>query len=166
SSIIFFLLPTLFISFLSIRPTYPFYSKDKALIKFTFKHSGKQLECRELTENDTKEKLKHMRKTNSPFARIRMECNRRRLPIYVELYLDNKNVLSKTYYPTGLSGDSPTFAYEEIPVTSGRHEIKLKIRDSKEIGSFNYIEEMKIETKPGRVSLIDLSRIFEDSTST
>lgn len=165
SSIILFLLPTLFISFLSIRPTYPFYSKDKALIKFTFKHSGKQLECRELTENDTKEKLKHMRKTNSPFARIRMECDRRRLPIYVELYLDNKNVLSKTYYPTGLSGDSPTFAYEEIPVSAGRHDFKVQIRDTKDVSIFDYIMEMKIDTKPGRVSLIDLSRIFKDSTS-
>lgn len=159
SSIILFLLPTLFIPFLSMKPSYPFYSKDRSLIKITFKHSGKQ-ECRELTEKDTMNELKHMRKTNSPFSKIRMDCDRKRLPVYVEVDLDNKNILSRTYYPTGMRKDGSTFAYEEIHTAPGTHEIKVKMRDSKEESPFNYIFEKKTETKKGRVAVIDLSSHF------
>jgi len=49
--------------------------------------------------------------------------------MYVEVYLDNKNIFSKTYYPTGIRKDGSTFAYEEIPITPGIHDIKVKMRD-------------------------------------
>ncbi|MEK6692766.1 MAG: hydrogenase iron-sulfur subunit, partial [Nitrospirota bacterium] len=160
SAVFLILLPTILLFFLSAKPTYPFYSKDRALIKFTFKHSGKQLECRELTEDDTKTELKHMRKTISPFSRIRTECERKRLPTYVEFDLDNRNILSRTYYPTGFKKDGPTFAYEEIPVSPGIHEIRVRIKDSLEGKSFDYIIENKINAIPGKVTLIDLSSVF------
>jgi quinol-cytochrome oxidoreductase complex cytochrome b subunit/coenzyme F420-reducing hydrogenase delta subunit len=166
SAVFLILLPTILLFFLSAKPTYPFYSKDRALIKFTFKHSGKQLECRELTEDDTKTELKHMRKTISPFSKIRTECERKRLPTYVELDLDNRNIFSRTYYPTGFKKDGPTFAYEEIPASPGIHEIKVRIKDSLEGNSFDYIIEKKINAIPGKVTLIDLSSVFsvEDPT--
>ena len=123
------LIPAFLILFLSTKPTYPFYSKDQSLLKFTFKRSGKQVGCRELAEEEVETKLKHMRKTRSSFARLRMECDRRRLPMYVEVYLDNKNIFSKTYYPTGIRKDGSTFAYEEIPIVPGVHDIKVKMRD-------------------------------------
>jgi len=123
------LIPAFLILFLSIKPSYPFYSKDQSLLKFTFKRSGKQVGCRELAEEEVETKLKHMRKTRSSFSRLRMECDRRRLPMYVEVYLDNKNIFSKTYYPTGIRKDGSTFAYEEIPITPGIHDIKVKMRD-------------------------------------
>ena len=132
------LLPAFLISFLSTRPTYPFYSKDNALIKFTFQHSGKQEDCKELTEEETEGKLKHMRKTNSPYSRMRMDCARKRLPSYVELDLDDRNVLSKLYHPTGLRDDGSTFAYEEIPVAPGAHEVRVRMRDTKDVSAFDY----------------------------
>jgi len=62
--------------------------------------------------------------------------------MYVEVYLDNKNILAKTYYPTGLREDGSTFAYEEIPITPGVHDIKVKMRDlSIEETTFKHKEE-------------------------
>lgn len=123
------LIPAFLILFLSTKPTYPFYSKGQSLLKFTFKRSGKQVGCRELAGEEVESKLKHMRKTQSSFSRLRMECDRRRLPMYMEVYLDNKNIFSKTYYPTGIRKDGSTFAYEEMSIAPGIHEIKVKMKD-------------------------------------
>jgi quinol-cytochrome oxidoreductase complex cytochrome b subunit/coenzyme F420-reducing hydrogenase delta subunit len=150
------MIPALIILFLSVKPIYPFYNKDMALIKFTFKYSSKHTEeQRELTKADTENKLKHMRKTNSAFEKIRKEGGRGRLPVYVEVELDSKNVLSKTYYPTGLKNDGPTFAYEELPVAPGMHNIKVGMRDSKDEDKFDYVYQDKIELKPGKITVID-----------
>ncbi len=149
-------IPALLVLFLSVKPIYPFYNKDMSLIKFTFKHSSQHTEeQRELTKGDTENKLKHMRKTNSAFAKIRKEGGRGRLPVYVEVELDNKNILSNTYYPTGLKHDGPTFAYEEIAVSPGAHDIKVRMRDSKDEGHFDYIYQDKIELKAGKITVID-----------
>jgi len=61
--------------------------------------------------------------------------------MYVEVYLDNKNILAKTYYPTGLREDGSTFAYEEIPITPGVHDIKVKMRDLSIEEAFGHKEE-------------------------
>jgi len=150
------IIPALLVLLLSVKPIYPFYNKDMSLIKFTFKHSSQHIEeQRELTKVDTENKLKHMRKTNSAFAKIRKEGGRGRLPVYVEVELDNKNVLSKAYYPTGLKNDGPTFAYEEIAISPGVHDIRVRMRDSKEEGHFDYIYQDKIEFKAGKITVID-----------
>lgn len=165
------LLPAIFILFLSERPTYSLYDKDVSLIKFTIKYPSKhESKGRELTEKETETKLKHMRKTNSPFAQIRMEYERERLPVYVEVDLDNENVLSKTYYPTGLRKDGPTFAYEEIPVTPGQHEIKIRMRDVDIEEAVKHIKEKEepilsgytfekiVNLKAGEITVIDFDR--------
>lgn len=98
-----------------------------------------------------------MRKTNSPFSDMRMDCQGERLPINVDVYVDNKNVLSRTYFPTGLKNDGPIFIYEEIPVTTGTHGFKVKIGDSKEGNPLNYVFEKEVGLKSGEVSVINLS---------
>ncbi len=156
----FFLIPIFLIFFLSTKPTFPFYSKDKALIKFTFKKSGKfATEGKELTEKDVETKLKHMRKTQSKFKQIRTEHGRERLPTYVDIYLDDKKILSKTYYPTGLKSDGSTFAYEEIPVLPGSHQISIKMRDSKGDGPFENSFGKKIDLTPGGLLVIDFDGV-------
>lgn len=146
------------ILYFSQKPIYPFYNRESSLIKLTFKHSSRhRTGQRVLTERETEEKLRHMRKTNSPFSQIRTEGKRGRLPVYIEVDLDGINILSRTYYPAGLKKDGPVFAYEEIPVSPGGHIIKVRMRDSKDITRFDYIFERRIEAKPGMVAVVDLS---------
>jgi coenzyme F420-reducing hydrogenase delta subunit len=145
------------ILYLSERPIYPFYNKDMSLIKFTFKHPGRhKSEQRELTEKETENMLRHMRRTNSPFLQMRMVGKRERLPVYVEVELNDKMILAKTYYPAGLKNDIPAFAYEEFPVLPGTHHIEVRVRDSKREEGFDYTFEKKIETEPGKVTVVDL----------
>jgi quinol-cytochrome oxidoreductase complex cytochrome b subunit/coenzyme F420-reducing hydrogenase delta subunit/Pyruvate/2-oxoacid:ferredoxin oxidoreductase delta subunit len=155
SSII--LLSAASILYLSEGPIYPFYNKEMALIKFAFKYSGRhKSEQRELTEKETENMLRHMRRTNSPFPKMRMVGKRERLPVYIELEIDNRMILSKTYYPAGLKNDGPTFAYEEIPVLPGAHHIKIRMRDSKRESGFDYIFEKEIEAQAGKVIVVSL----------
>ena len=158
----FSIIPILFFIFLSTRITYSFYNKNSSLLKFTFKYSSRhRVDCRELTEKEMDTILKHMRKTNSPFPKIRMDCSKReRLPIYVELDFDNKNILSRKYYPTGLRRDGATFVYEEIPILPGSHWLKVRITDFKVGNPLNYNLEKKVEFKPGYINVIDLSNTF------
>ena len=87
---------------------------------------------------------------------------RERLPIYVELELDNRNILSKTYYPAGLRKDIPTFAYEEFPVPPGVHHIKVKMRDSKDTNQFDYFIEKEIEVMAEKTFVMDASTVFSE----
>ncbi|OGV96660.1 MAG: hypothetical protein A2W53_06050 [Nitrospinae bacterium RIFCSPHIGHO2_02_39_11] len=145
------------ILYLSERPIYPFYNKDMSLIKFTFKHPGRhKSEQRELTDKETENMLRHMRRTNSPFVKMRMVGKRERLPVYVEVELDDKMILAKTYYPAGFRKDIPAFAYEEFPVFPGTHHVKVRVRDSKREEGFDYTFEKKIEAQPGRITVVDL----------
>lgn len=157
----FLMIPAALVIFFSAKPIYPFYNKNMSLIKFTFKHSSKHTEDqKELTKEETKSKLKHMRKTNSPFLKIRQEGTRGRLPVYVEVDMDDKNVLTKTYYPTGLKNDGPTFAYEELAISPGMHNIRVRMRDSTKEGHFDYTYEDKIDLKAEKIVIID----FEEET--
>ncbi len=154
------LLITAALFFIFTKPTYSMYSKEGSLIKFTFKRPGKFATAgKELTKKDTESKLKHMQKTQSEFQSMRMEYGRERLPTYVEIDLNGKRILSKTYYPTGLRSDGSTFAYEEMLIAPGNYEINIRMRDSKDDGPFEYTFEKKIDLTAGKVAVIDFDRV-------
>jgi coenzyme F420-reducing hydrogenase delta subunit len=154
-------IPVFLIVFFSMKPIYPFYSKGDSLIKLAIKYSSRfKAECRELTEKETEGKLRHMRKTESPFSNMRMDCSGERLPISIEISLDNKNISTKTYYPSGMKNDGPTFVYDEIHAAPGMHKIDIRIKDSKEINPLDYRFEKEIEAKSGEAAVIDLSNKF------
>ena len=159
--IAFSVIPLFFILFFSGKPIYPFYSKDDSLIKFAFKYTSRyKVDCKEATEKETETKLKHMRKTQSPFPVMRMNCTGERLPVKVLIFLDEKNVLTKTYYPAGLKKDGPSFAYEEIITIAGKHKFRVSITDSKTDNPLNYIFNKEIDIKSGEVAVIDLTNRF------
>lgn len=159
--IAFSIIPLFFILFFSQKPIYPFYSKDDSLIKFTFKYTSRyKVDCKEVTEKETEAKLKHMRKTQSPFPVMRMNCTGERLPVKVVIFLDDKNVLTKTYHPSDLKRDGTTYVYEEIITIAGKHKLRASITDSKTDNPLNYIFDKEIEIRSGGVAVIDLTNKF------
>jgi coenzyme F420-reducing hydrogenase delta subunit/Pyruvate/2-oxoacid:ferredoxin oxidoreductase delta subunit len=159
--IAFSVIPLFFILFFSRKPIYPFYSKDDSLIKFAFKYTSRyKVDCKEATEKETEAKLKHMRKTESPFPVMRMNCTGERIPVNVELFLDDKNVLTKTYHPSDLKRDGTTYVYEEIITIAGKHRLKARITDSKTDNPLNYTFDKEIQIKSGEVAVIDLTNKF------
>jgi hypothetical protein len=118
------------------------------------------VDCKEATEKETEAKLKHMRKTESPFPVMRMNCTGERIPVNVELFLDDKNVLTKTYHPSDLKRDGTTYVYEEIITIAGKHRLKARITDSKTDNPLNYTFDKEIQIKSGEVAVIDLTNKF------
>lgn len=159
--IAFSVIPLFFILFFSQKPIYTFYSKNDSLIKFAFKYTSRyKVDCKEVTEKETEAKLKHMRKTESPFPVMRMNCTGERLPVKVVIFLDDKNVLTKTYHPSDLKRDGTTYVYEEIITIAGKHKLRASITDSKTDEPLNYIFDKEIEIKSREVAVIDLTNKF------
>lgn len=136
------LLPALLIGYLSDSPPYSLIESDEALLLFTMSHKGERVEpCIEPTIEELK-------------AGNYTECGRERVPVTVELDIDGMNVLAKTYDPKGLRRDGPSYAYEKIRVTKGKHAIAIKVADSRD-GGFDHEFERVVEFEKGRMVVID-----------
>ncbi len=48
----------------------------------------------------------------------------------VRVTLDGRPVLDKTYRPSGLRGDGPTFVYEELDLPPGRHRLEATLEEA------------------------------------
>lgn len=78
----------------------------------------------------------------------------RRSDATLEVRLDGRPVLSRTYRPTGLRRDGPIYAYEEIPVPPGRHALSIVLADPG-AGDRRWPIERDVEIRAGRVALAE-----------
>jgi hypothetical protein len=152
-------LPALLVFFFS-DATYTFFEQDESQLRFSLKHPGKiKQKCTEeeikAFQEEMEKKLKHMRMTEPV-------CGRERFPVYVEVFVDNRQLLSREYMPRGLSGDMPSFAYEVISIEPGSHEILVKMRDSGRTEGFDKIfRKRDVNFRPGYVVVIDFDEVKE-----
>lgn len=140
--------------------SYLFSNPHDSLLKLSIKHTGKRIvECDEsamLTKEAQKysEMLKETGRAQMSLATLG-KCGRERYPLYIELSLDNKTRLAKSYKPTGWKRDGSSFVYEKFPLTPGRHTLLIKMRDDKDGERFDYTFEGGIESRPGQITVID-----------
>jgi hypothetical protein len=135
------------IGYFSTFPPYHHLAPDQALIRFSLSHAAqRKVECRERTP----EELAKL----SPNMRAPMDCPRERAPVMVELELDGQLVVQAIAPPSGLTRDGASTIYRRLPVAAGTHRIVARLRD-RVSGDFNYVREVELELKPGRVLVID-----------
>lgn len=136
------------VGYLSASPSYTHLPEDQALIKVSFSHAGEPIsECRRLTPDEIAKLAPNMRRPT--------DCPRERVPLLLRLDLDGEPVLEETLAPTGLWGDGPSSVYRKIPVAAGRHELVLKLRDSRREDGFDYDEVRTAELIPGQNFVVD-----------
>ncbi|NOZ58600.1 MAG: hydrogenase iron-sulfur subunit [Euryarchaeota archaeon] len=124
--------------YLSTSPAYSLMQEDRAMLLFTMSHLGERLvPCREPT-------VEELRAGNIT------PCPRERSPVEVVLAIDGRTVLRKSYQPSGLWNDGPSYAYERIEVEPGEHTLEVRIRDSAE-GEFRYRLVERVSFERGRV---------------
>lgn len=133
---------------LSAWPAPPPALQDVALIKLSFTHAGARAEeCRRL---DPAEIAKL-----APNMRVDMDCERARVPVYVELTLNGELVYRGRHEPTGLWGDGPSVVYEKFWVPAGKHALAVQIRDSRRESGFDYQASTEVELRPYQNFVID-----------
>ena len=131
---------------------------DKAMLKVAFRHvAAFQRGARALSQEELEKLPRHMRPQNQERSRTGT-----RVDTVVLVDLDGRHLLQKTYRPSGLRHDGPTFAYEEVAVPPGRYRLKAMLAETAkgvEDGEQRRLWRLEdeVDIRPRQVLLIDFS---------
>jgi hypothetical protein len=143
-----YLLTAVLLGVFSDTPVYRHFPEDQALVKLSLVHSAARKEpCRRLTPEELAKLAPNMRKP--------MACTRERLPLWLEMRLDEQLLFREALEPGGLSKDGPARVYQQFPVAPGRYRLSLKMRDSTRSEGFDYRLDTEIELKALQNLVID-----------
>jgi len=132
----------------SSAPAYRHFPSDQAQLKISIVHSAKRKEaCRRLSAEEIAELAPNMRKS--------LSCSRERLPLLLEVTLDDEVLARETLPPTGLSGDGPAQLYRGLTVSPGSHHLVLRMRDSARTEGFDYSYDEVVELEPEQNLVVD-----------
>ena len=112
-------------------PPYARIDPDNAVIKLSFSHAGELREpCRTLSPEELAALAANMRSG--------VDCPRARVPVVVELEIDGERVYHASLVPSGLASDGPSSVYERFEVPTGRHRIRVRLRDTARASGFDH----------------------------
>jgi hypothetical protein len=131
-----------------------------ALLKVALKHVSAPAEAGAALSREELERLpRHMRPQGGQSG-----ASGTRRDTIVRVTLDGRPLLEKTYRPSGLRHDGPTFVYEELTVPLGRHVLDAALVETGTVpaeASGTPRPERRIvvdmEVRPGQVFLLELS---------
>ncbi len=147
---LFYVVFVVVVGYFATAPSHTYVALDQARVTMTFAHYGeREGECRTLTEEEKAEL--------PPNMRVEEDCPRGRVPITVELWLDDELYFSDRISPTGLHGDGRAYVYEAFRVPAGEHRLVMKLRDRPDTDEFNYVKEADITIGGGQSLVIDFS---------
>lgn len=133
---------------LASQPRIVAFPLDSAQIKLSFAHGADRREaCRRLTPGEIAKLPPSQRRPNT--------CGRERLPIHMQLLLDDRVLYDEVLQPTGLSKDGPALLYQKFIVTPGRHVITARLADSGRAQGFDYEDRVERDLKPLQSLAID-----------
>jgi hypothetical protein len=139
------------LGYFSNSPAYTYHDPEKALLMVSFSHASQtKEECRRFTQEELAELAPNMRRP--------MDCPRERVPVYLEITMDDEVVVSNSYSPTGLAKDGSTSIYESIPVKPGKHELVSRMRDSRRKEGFDYTSKITVDLEPRELFVIDFRK--------
>lgn len=137
-----------FVGYLSAAPAYTHFPPEQAMVKLSFTHGAAHRgECRKLSAEELAKLAPNMRKP--------LSCPRERLPVFIELLIDDAVVYRNSLPPTGISGDGPSRVYRRFPVAAGSHHITVRMRDTARETGVDYVGETAVSLAPQRNLVID-----------
>jgi len=143
----------LFGAFVGVFANYPEYrhhDPQMALIKLNFSHAGEtKEECRRLTQEELERLAPNMRRP--------LDCPRERVPLLVEIRLDDAIIFNESLPPSGLARDGTSTVSRRFTVSPGRHVLQALLRDSRGNTGFDYERTAEIDLRPGQNFVIDFN---------
>jgi hypothetical protein len=134
--------------YFSAAPAYTYLESGKAVIRIAFAHAANPVsECRTRSREELMKLAPNMRQ-----PRV---CPRERVPIHLELDLDDERMLQAVLPPSGLSGDGSARFYRIFRVPAGAHRISVRLRDSTRATGFDYQVTRDVNLKAGQNFSID-----------
>ncbi len=139
-----------FIGYFSSSPHYQHLKPDEALLRLSFSHPGRIVaDCRERTAAELAKLPANMR--------AQLDCPRERSPVTVRLVLDGRTLYDESFAPSGLSRDGAASGYRRLPISAGRHRIRVEFKDDVRATGFTYEREQTIDAAPGQIVLVDFA---------
>lgn len=136
------------IAFFSNAPAWRHAAAGMARIKISFAHGGAHKKaCRRRSAAELRALPPNMRKPD--------DCTRERVALAFVLELDGKLVHQASLPPTGLAGDGPSRFYETFAIPAGRHEVLIKLRESRRMDGYDYIQTFTVGLAAGQNLAID-----------
>ena len=119
------------VGYLSASPAYDYADPENATLKLSLSHAANRVEpCVRLTPEQIAELAPNMRRPET--------CERERLPLTVELAIDDEPAVTIEAPPSGLWNDGPASIYERFEVEPGKHTITARLRDSNRSEGWDY----------------------------
>ena len=129
-------------------PRFTYFPADQAQIMLSFAHGAQRKgECRRLTAEEISELAPNMRRP--------MVCPRERLPVVIEVIVDDKPLYRASLPPSGLSGDGPSQVHRGFVVAPGTHRLTVRLRDSARTDGFDYERSETITLRARQNFVID-----------
>jgi len=126
------------IRFLASRSTVEYFPPDSAQLKLSFAHGSHRVaECRRLSVEEIAKLPPRERRPN--------RCARERVPIRVQILVDDLPIYDEVPQPTGLASDGPARVYRKFRVPPRRHEIIARRRDSAKLDGFDHDQRITVE---------------------
>ena len=146
--LVFFAARMAVIGYFSNRPVYRQVPDGMAQIKLSFAHGGaRKVDCRRLTTKEIAALPPNERRPNT--------CSRERIPVHVQLVLDDALIYDAVLPATGLSSDGPSRAYTKLLVPAGVHTVVARMRDTKRETGFDYESRRQLTLQPFQNLAID-----------
>ena len=146
--VVFYALAAAGTAYFAANPVYRQFPADQAQIKLSFAHGAARTEdCRRLTYEEISKLPPGQRRPNT--------CSRERVPVRVQLSVDDETVYDAILHPTGLSRDGPARVYQKFTVPAGHHVIVARLRDSRRTHGFDYETRKSVELTPQQNLAID-----------
>lgn len=133
----------IFIGWLSASPSYQYSPPDHAVLKLSLSHAADRVNpCVRRTPKEIAELAPNMRQAE--------KCERARLPVTVEIRLDDELIMRKEAPPSGLWGDGPSSIYEKLTLLPGNYRLSARLRDSDRAEGWDYSLTEDVSLQPGR----------------
>jgi hypothetical protein len=138
------------VGYFSTSPSYRLLADDQALLRLSLLHPGQPKgDCRARTP----EELAKM----PPQMRAALDCPRERSPVAVRVELDGRAVIDESFPPAGLRRDGASAGYRRMPISAGRHTLRVQLNDDARRTDFPYERTATLDVIPGQIVLIDFN---------
>lgn len=132
-----------FIGWFSASPAYQYTTPGHAVLKLSLSHAADRVvPCVRLTPKEIAELAPNMRRTEA--------CERARLPVTVEIRLNDELIMRRLAPPSGLWGDGPSSIYEKVTLPPGKYRLSARLRDSDRADGWDFSLTEDVSLQPGR----------------
>jgi hypothetical protein len=114
-----------------------------AEVKISLSHAAARVEpCVQLTPQEIAQLAPNMRRSQT--------CERKRVPLVLELEIDGVIIRRLEVAPSGLWEDGPASVYERFELAPGEHHVAARLRDTARSEGWDYTHSEKVVLEAGR----------------